>query len=221
VTFGGEPGPYRIAAVYLDNVPGAGRYSFEVDGRTVDAWTSRNEDRDDHLIEVSGTVALSRGSRVAFRGAPMAAGARLTKLSLFSETVRSPVDAEWLLHLDPKAEVRRTGDGLEAHLGGAVLELHRLLPDGSTLAWGRHAVAKPEVEPFTFRETTQVVVRPAFSGNDAFLLTLLRGRSAAEHALVDVQAERRSDRLKVRFIRDGRPTTIDWDLAGRRVGLSP
>jgi hypothetical protein len=86
---------------------------------------------------------------------------------------------------------------------------------------GRHAVAKPEVEPFTFRETTQVVVRPAFSGNDAFLLTLLRGRSAAEHALVDVQAERRSDRLKVRFIRDGRPTTIDWDLAGRRVGLSP
>jgi acetyl esterase/lipase len=221
VTFAGEPGRHRIAAVYLDNVPGAGRYSFEVDGRTVHSWTSRNEDRDDHLIEVSESVALSRGSRVTFRAAPMAAGARLTKLSVFSETVKAPVEAEWLLHLDPKAEVRGTADGLEARQGGAVLELHRLLPGGSTLAWGRHAVAKPEVEPFTFRETTRVVVRPGFAGNDAFLLTLLRGRSAAGPGLADVRAERRSGHLDVRFAADGRTIRIDWNLAGRTVRVSP
>ena len=220
-TFAGEPGPYRIAAVYLDNVPGAGRYSFEVDGRAVHAWTSRNEDRDDHLVEVSGAVALSRGSRVAFRGAPMAAGARLTKLSLFSATVKAPVEAEWLLHLDPKAEVRGTQDGLEARQGGAALELHRLLPGGSTLTWGRHAVAKPEAEPFTYRETTRVVVRPAFAANEAFLLTVLRGRSADAQPLANVRAERRDGRLEIRFAADGRTTRVEWDLGGRTVAIGP
>ncbi len=219
VTFAGEPGTYRMAAVYLDNVPGVGRYSFEVDGRTVHSWTSRNEDRDDHLIAVSEPVALQRGSRVAFRGVSMPPGTRLTKMSVFSETVKAPLEAEWLLHLDPKAEVRGTKDGLEAAQGGAVLELHRLLSAGSTLAWSRHKVAKPEAEPFTFRETTRVVVRPAFAGNEASLLTLLRGRSAAGHALADVRAERRNGRLEIRFTEEDRATTIDWDVARRKVAL--
>jgi hypothetical protein len=221
LTFSGGPGPYRIAAVYLDNVPGAGRYSLEVDGRTVHSWTSRNEHRDDHLIEVSATVTLSHGSRVAFRGAPMAPGARLTKLSVFSESAKAPVEAEWLLHLDPKAKVRATADGLEARQGQAALELHRLLPGASTLAWGRHAVAKPEAEPFTFRETTRVVVRPAFAGNEAFLVTLLRARSANGPPLADVRADRRDGRLAVGFAADGRTTAVDWDLAARTVRISP
>jgi hypothetical protein len=219
VTFAGEPGTYRIAAVYLDNVPGAGRYSFEVDGRTVHSWTSRNDDRDDHLIAVSESVTLRRGSRVAFRGADMPPGTRLTKMSVFSDTVKAPLEAEWLLHLDPRAAVRETTDGLEATQGGAVLELHRLLSEGQALAWARHQVAKPEVEPFTFRETTRVVVRPAFAGGEAFLLTLLRGRPAAGPALADVRAERRNGRLEIRFTDEGRVTTIDWDLARRAVSL--
>ncbi len=221
VVFDGEPGTYRIAAVYLDNAPGVGRYSFEVDGRTVHEWTSRNEDRDDHLMAVSGPVALSRGSRVAFRGSSLAPGTRLTKLSVFSETVRAALKAEWLLRLDPKAEVRGTPDGLEAAQGGAVLELHRLFPEGATLAWGRHVVAKPEAEPFTFRETTRAVVRPAFAGSEAFILTLLRGRSANERPLAGVRASRENGRLAIRFTRDGEPTAIDWDLAGRTVALGP
>ena len=215
----GQPGTYRLAAVYLDNVPGAGRYSFEVDGRTVHSWTSRNEDRDDHLVAVSGPVALRRGSRVAFRGAAMPPGTRLTKLSAFSESVRAPLEAEWLLHLDPKAAVRQTRDGLEAAQGGAVLKLHRPLPEGSTLTWARHAVAKPEVEPFTFRETTRVVVRPVFEGNEAFLLTVLRGRSAAADPLADLRASRVGRRVEIRFTVDGRPTGIDWHLARFAVVL--
>jgi len=217
--FEGEPGTYRIAAVYLDNVPGAGRYSFGADGRTVHSWTSRNEDRDDHLIAVSDAVALRRGSRVAFRGASMPPGTRLTKLSVFSDSVKAPRGADWLLHLDPKSEVRETRDGLEAAFGGAVLELHRLLPRDASLSWGRHAVARPEVEPFTFRETTRVVLRPPFSGREAHLLTLLRARAAGAPALANVQATREGDRLRIAFDgADGR-TAIDWDLAGRQVAL--
>ena len=149
----------------------------------------------------------------------MPPGTRLTKMSVFSEAVKAPLEAEWLLHLDPKAEVRGTPDGLEAAQGGAVLELHRLLSEGSSLAWARHKVAKPEVEPFTFRETTRVVVRPAFAGNEAFLLSLLRARPAAGRALADVEASRDGGRLRIRFAEGGRATTIDWDLGRRTVTL--
>ncbi len=135
--------------------------------------------------------------------------------------MKAPLEAEWLLHLDPKAEVRGTADGLEAAQGGAVLELHRLLAEGQTLAWARHKVAKPEAEPFTFRETTRVVVRPAFAGNEAFVLTLLRTRSAAARALADVRAARRPGHLEIHFTEDARPTTITWDLAGHSVTLDP
>jgi beta-lactamase class A len=218
-TFDGEPGPYRIAAVYLDNVPGVGRYSFEVDGRMVYSWTSRNEDRDDNLSAVSEPVPLRRGSRVAFRGAPMSAGTRLTKLSVFSDSVRAPLDAEWLLHLDPKAQLRERPDHLEATLGDAALDLYRLLPSGLAMTWGRHAVAKPEVEPFTFRETTRVVVRPSFAGGEAFLLTLLHARSAGAPSLEGVEASRDGGSLRIHFTRQGRSTGIGWDLAGRTVAL--
>jgi beta-lactamase class A len=219
IDFDGDPGPYRIAAVYLDNVPGAGRYSFEVDGRTVFSWTSRNEDRDDNLTAVSEPVLLRHGSRVGFRGAPMSAGTRLTKLSVFSDSVRAPLTAEWLLHLDPKARVRERPGHLEATLGEASLDLHRLLPAGATMTWARHSVAKPEVEPFTFRETTRVVIRPAFAGGEAFLLTLLHSRAAVQPSLEDVEAAREGRRLRIRWTRQGRSTGIAWDLAGRTVEL--
>ncbi len=215
--FGGDGGNYRIAAVYLDNVPGGGRYSFRVDGRTVHSWTSRNEDRDDNLTAVSEPVALRHGSRVAFRAAPMSAGTRLTKLSVFSDSVRAPLEAEWLLHLDPTVEVREETDRLDARLGDAILALHRLIPAAGPIEWGRHKVAKPEAEPFTFRETTRVVLRPTFVGNDAFLLTLLQARDAAAAPLESVEASKDGDRLRIRFTRQGRATGIAWDLAGRTV----
>ncbi|MFI5184352.1 MAG: DUF4962 domain-containing protein [Vicinamibacteria bacterium] len=221
LVFSGEPGAYRIAAVYLDNVPGAGRYSFVVDGRTAYTWTSRNEDADDNLTAVSGPVALRRGSRVAFRGAPMAAGTRITKMSVFSESVAVPLEAEWLLQLDPKAVVLERPDHLEASLGDAVLDIHSLLPGNGKPSWGRHPVAKPEVEPFTLRETTRVVLEPSFAGNRAFLLTLLHPRSAGALALEGVRASAEEGRLRVAFVREGKRTDIDWDLTARTVVLDP
>ncbi|HVO09393.1 MAG TPA: alpha/beta hydrolase fold domain-containing protein [Vicinamibacteria bacterium] len=218
-SFDGEPGEYRIAAVYLDNAPGAGRYAFAVDGRTVGEWTSRNQDRDDHLIEVSEPVRLARGSRVSFRASPMAAGARLTKLFVFSDTVKAPLEAEWLLQLDPKSRVRAEGDGVEAALGGAVLELRWPIHDGSRIGWERHAVAKPEVEPFTFRETNRVVVRPPFAGQDAFLLTVLRARDAAGDPLSRVSASRDGSRVSLAYTTGGVSTAVGWDLAAFTVTL--
>jgi hypothetical protein len=215
--FEGEPGTYRVAAVYLDNVPGAGRYSFEVSGRTLHSWTSQNEDRDDSLIAVSPPVALAKGSRVTFRGAPMANGCRLTKMSVFSEGVKAPRSAEWLLHLDPKAEIRQRDERLEAALGDAALDLYRLAPAEAPVTWARHAVAKPDVEPFTFRQTQRVGIRLSFSGDEAFLLTLLHARSAGAPALDAAKASVDSRRVHVEWSRVGRRTALDWDLNGRTV----
>jgi hypothetical protein len=221
LSFDGEPGNYRIAAVYLDNVPGAGRYSFAVDGEAVYSWTSRNEDVDDHLIAVSEPVALRRGSRVAFRAAPMPAGTRLVKMSVFSESVEAPREATWLLHFDPAVRVAERPDGLAATLGDAALDVHRLLPARAPLRWGRHAVAKPEVEPFTFRETTRVEIRPLFVGDEAFLLTLLQARDAAGPAIERIEATGTASRVQVRFALGGRETRIVWDLAKRTVVVMP
>lgn len=219
--FDGEPGKYRIAAVYLDNVPGVGRYSFKVDGRVVHAFVSRNEDRDDNLIEVSEEVPLKRGSRVAFRAEPMSEGTRLTKLSVFSERAPSPPSADWLLHLDPRAAVAAKPDGLEAVLGGAALELHRLLPDGGPLRWASHAVAKPEVEPFTFRTTTRVHVEPRLAVGSGRVLMLLRGRAKDAAPLTDVTAIDENGSLRIGFTREGRRVDLSWNLETRAVSLAP
>ena len=171
------------------------------------------------LARRSAGNAIEALGLVAFRASPMAPGARLTKLSVFSDTVRSPLEAEWLLQLDPSSEVAVRADGLEAALAGAVLELHWPINDGSRIEWQRHAVAKPEVEPFTFRETNRVVVRPPFSGQDAFLLTLLRARGPGDSALSGVSARRDGARLRLAFTLGGTPTAVDWDLADFTVTL--
>jgi Domain of unknown function (DUF4962) len=218
--FAGDPGTYRLSVVYLDNVPEAGRYSLAVDGRAVYSWASRNEDRDDHLIEVSPPVRLRRGSRVAFRGAPMAPGTRVVKMSVFGEDVKTPREAEWLLHLDPKAAVRELPDRIEARLGRAALDLFRLAPEGAVVTWGRHAVARPEAEPFTFRETERIVIRPPFSGDEAFLLSLLHARAADAPSLAGVEAAVREGRVRVDWSRGSERVGLDWDLEGRTVEMT-
>ena len=217
--FEGEPGSYRVSAVYLDNVPEAGAYSFEVDAQTVHRWKSHNQDVDDHLIAVSPPVALRRGSRVAFRGAPMAAGARLVKMSVFSETVEAPRKAEWLLHLDPKAVLRQIGERLEATLGGASLDIHRLAPREGRLDFGLHDVAKPEVEPFTFRQTRRIRYEPPFEGQDLMMLTLLYARASSSPALDELIATLQGSHASVSWSRYGTRASLEWDLDRRTVKL--
>ncbi|HEY7515868.1 MAG TPA: hypothetical protein VIC87_15375, partial [Vicinamibacteria bacterium] len=176
--------------------------------------------RDDHLIEVSPPVSLRDGSRVAFRASPMAPGCRVVKMSVFSPEVKTRREAEWLLHLDPKAEIRAFPERTEARLGAAALDLFRLAPEDASATWEAHAVAKPEAEPFTFRETRRLTIRPPFSGDETFLLVLLHARAADAPSLTDVTTERRPGGVRVGWSSEGRPTVLVWDLAGRRVGLT-
>jgi hypothetical protein len=215
----GEPGRYRIVAVYLDNVPEAGDYSFEVDGRVVHRWKSHNQSVDDHLIAVSPPVALKRGSRVAFRGAPMAPACRLVKMSVFSDEVTAPRQAQWLLHLDPKAALRELGGRLEATLGGASLDVYRLAPAGGRQSHGLHDVAKPEVEPFTFRKTLRIVYEPPWTGQDVGILTMLASRAARTPALEDVQGTLEGRRVRASWSRDGARSSLEWNLETREVTL--
>jgi hypothetical protein len=215
----GEPGRYSIAAVYLDNAPEAGEYSFEVDGKTVHRWKSHNQDVDDHLIAVSPPVAMKRGSRVAFRGAPMAPGCRLVKMSVFSEEVTAPLKAEWLLHLDPKAELREVSGHLEATLGGTTLDIHRLAPAGGRLTYGLHDVAKPEVEPFTFRKTLRIDYEPEWAGQETTILTLLTTRDGSSPVLEKVGGRLENRRVHSSWSRNGVASELDWNLETREVTL--
>ena len=217
--FEGEPGSYRLSVVYLDNVPEAGEYSFEVDGRTVHRWKSHNQDVDDHLIAVSPPVTVKRGSRVAFRGAPMAPGCRIVKMSVFSDEVVVPLKAEWLLHLDPRAALRQVGERLEATLGDAALDVHRLAPAGGRSTFGLHDVAKPEVEPFTFRKTLRIVYEPPWTGHDVGILTMLASRGAGSPALEEVQGTLEGRSVRASWSRDGVHSRLDWNLETREVTL--
>src|SRR5262249_47596327 len=125
-----------------------------------------------------------------------------------------------LLHLDPRAEVRERPDGLDALQGDAALEVRRLVPADARLTVARHKVAKPEVEPFTFRETQRVVIEPPFAGDDAVVLTLLRVRARASAPLEVERAVFTGGRARVGWTRDSERVDIEWDLGARRVGLS-
>jgi hypothetical protein len=212
VIFDGVPGTYSLTACYLDNRPGEGAYFFEVDGRTVHSWKSRNEELDDNLIEVSPPVELKAGSRIAFRGSPMAAECRLTKMTAFSDRVRVEREAQWLLHLDPRAEVARRGDRVEAALGGAVLDLYALRPGQNRLDWELFKIKKADVEPFTFRETKRIVILPEFEGGSALVLALMRARGSAEPALEGVKATVEGSRVRLTWKRLGKTVALDWDL---------
>jgi hypothetical protein len=125
--------------------------------------------------------------------------------------------AEWLLHLDPKAVLRQVGGRLEATLGNAALDVHRLAPAGGRLSWGLHHVAKPEVEPFTFRETQRVVYEPTFVGHAATIVTLLHARAANGPPLEGAKASLEGRRIHARWSRNHARATLDWDLDRRTV----
>ena len=217
--FQGKPGTYSLAAVYLDNKPGEGRYALTVDGREVYSWISRNEGRDDNLIEVSPPVELKTGSRVAFRAAPMAEECRLTRLIVFSPSVPAAPSAQWLLHFDPQAGVQRTKSGITETLGEACLDVYPLLPREVKAEWGIHVVKNADVEPFTFRQTKRLVLSPRLEGGAVTMLTLLHARAQAGPALEDVKASIAGGRIALSWTRQGAPAALDWDLGKQELGF--
>ena len=218
-TFTGATGIYKIALMYLDNKPVKGRYSFEVDGQKVYSWISRNEKTDDNLSAVSDAVILKKGSIVSFTGQSMPVGTRITKMSVFSETVNAPVDASWLLHLDAKSVVKQYPKRLEATIKNSTLELYSLFPKDAVLSIEQHKVSKPEIEPFTPRETKRVLIKPVFDGNHAFLLNMLHARNVNERSIQNIKATKKENIFFISFIADGKETIIRWDIREHKIKL--
>ena len=218
--FDGEPGNYKIAAIYLDNVPGVGRYSFEVDGKQVYSWTSQNQDRDDNLSALSKAVFLKKGTRVSFCAAPMSEGSRLTKVSVFSESVKSRPEATWMLQLDPASKVSKVQDHLEAVLGNGALDIFNPLADKTQFEWNLHPIEKADAEPFTYRNTIRIDRHPVFKNNESFMLTLLNMRSADKKCPEGVHAEKQGEKLVIFYSIDGQRTKVSWDLKARLVQIA-
>jgi hypothetical protein len=204
--------------VYLDNDPEAGSYSLEVDGKTIHQWKSHNEDVDDHLFVVSPEVELKTGSRIAFRGQPMAKECRLVKLTAFSSTVEAPLKVQWLLQEDPRAQVTAHGRRQEIALDDGRLDVDPLLPERSTAAWDLHAIVRPQ-EVFTFRQERRLVLEPSFEGNSVTLLNLLHPRKASEPGLQDAGASISGKTIKAHWADETQRFCLNWDLAQMTVKL--
>ncbi|MGA2860086.1 MAG: DUF4962 domain-containing protein [Candidatus Sulfotelmatobacter sp.] len=218
--FEGVPGKYQLTAVYLDNRPEEGQYSFEVDGKEIYRWKSQNENVDDHLIAVSPPVELKPGSKIAFRGAPMAQECRLVKLTAFSSEVPSPAKAQWLLQMDPKTEVVQFPDHQQMTLGDARLDLYPLAPSQYTVAWQMNTIPKPQ-ELFTFRQTRRLVIDPAFQEDTTTLVNLIHSRKITQDPLENVKSIIHDRLIELSWERGNRKFSLQWDLAGKTVLLAP
>lgn len=219
LVFGGVPGPYQLTAIYLDNVPGAGKYSMVVDGKTIHSWTSKNEDTDDHLLAVSPTVELKLGSRIAFHAEPMAEGCRLVKMTAFSSQVAMPLKAEWLLHFDPNTEIQRDKNRIQACLQGSTADIYNLAPGQCLIQWGLHQVKKPNLEAFTFRETKRLVIQPAWNENSTTMLTLIHTRQERSNSLEQVSAEVVGHTISAAWSSENHRVSLEWNLANAEVRL--
>jgi len=218
--FDGLPGRYQLSAVYLDNQPGAGAYSLEVDGKTVHQWKSRNEDVDDHLIVVSPPVDLKPGSRIAFRGQPMSKECRLVKMTAFSPSVEAAPRVQWLMQVDPRAQTAAHENYQEVAMGGARMDLYPLLPGRSTAAWSMNSIEKP-VERFTFRQTQRLVLEPVFKGETTTLVNLIHTRKATQARLENAKASISGDTVSAHWFRGRQEHFLTWNLKQHTVKLLP
>jgi hypothetical protein len=175
---------------------------------------------DDHLIAVSPAVELKPGSRIAFRGRPMANECRLVKLTAFSSSVEVPVKVQWLLHVDPRARAVVHEKSHEIAWGDAAFDVYPLLPVRSAAAWNLHSITKP-AEPFTFRQTRRLILEPAFEGDSVTLLNLLHLRKAAEAGLENTGASISGNTIEAHWTRGLQRFSLTWNLEQKTVKLLP
>ena len=199
VIFDGVPGTYKLTANYLDNFPGQGQYSFEVDGKTVSSWQTTSQVSDNQFI-VSPDVALKKGSRIAFRANSMPKNCRLIKMTAFSSEVTFPVsgpqfvehkkghkmpaprwDIQWLLHFDPRAEINEKGFPFSVTLGDACLDLHFTQPTEMLgLKVETITVKKPHE---MFKETKRLSISPRIYNGEGQILMLMHVRAKNEPSI--------------------------------------
>ncbi len=217
-TFQGEPGSYRLYCICLDNAPGEGSYSFMVGDSTVHSWKNTGTLTDVHL-ELSPAVSLKKGDRIAFRGDPMAPGARMIKLVAFSPDVPARREVQWLLHLDPKAQMTLQGRNISFVQNNAALDLYPLSPNAVSVECNPWQVKRAEIEPFTFRQTLRVAITPGFEGDSTLIVNLIHTRAADSGKIAGLTFNRDGAVAKLAWKLDSRAYSLDWDLNARKVTL--
>ena len=213
--FNGKPGKYKITANYLDNFPGAGSYSLAVDGKTIHSWKTDSPETDNILI-VSPEVELAHGSRISFLGTELPHNFRLIKMTAFSTEVTSDPTVEWLLHVDPLAEVNKNSGRFEASLGEAVLEVFpvigRVLPPSEK--WERFPILRPHER---IRETNRLVVPAKVDNSKAMNVVLLRARGKSEPGINRISANGDNGLINLSWEIKDKKTAFDWDLQNRKI----
>ncbi|MFC1613661.1 DUF4962 domain-containing protein [Gemmatimonadota bacterium] len=218
--FKGKPGTYRMSIVYLDNYPGSGGYSFTMDGKAFHTWRNTEQDTDNHCT-VSPAVELKTGSRIGIKCSVREQGYRIIKMSAFSDQVKSPREALWMLHFDHEAEIKQHGSGyLTATLGEAALEVYTFPEEEiSDVSVEIYEVKEARIEPFTFRQTKRLAIKPEFSGDRATVVTLMRAGQAKAETLQGVKNKISADGEKITFEwnRDGKPGGVEMNLRAKTV----
>lgn len=221
--FEGKPGAYTVTANYLDNFPGEGKYSLEVDGKTVQSWQTTSEVCDNHLF-LSPPVQLKKGSRISFRGTGMPHNFRLIHMTAYSGEVAAPRQAQWLLHLEPQAEIESFGKSgkVTVSLGEASLDIHTVPSSGSVpqVEWDIWPIKNPHED---IPETKRLVVTPGFRGNDALVLVMLHARPGAgppfEITSSSVSMSEEKYQVELGWVHEAKKFSIAWDLIEKEVTM--
>ncbi len=223
VTFSGSPGQYRIAVNYLDNFPGEGSFSVQVDGKTVHQWQSVNRDSDNHYI-ITPPVRLAPGSRISFVGRDMPYNCRLMRMAAFSRDALSRRSASWLLHTETSArvEVDKKSATVRIVNGPGALDIFTVSPDAGTaeIAVEDWKVLEPDTD---IDATKRISLTPKFDGDRVVLINLFHARAAGESGIVDLRSslENSDEALtaKIGWRLGGKSYTLNWDLRARAVQL--
>ncbi len=216
VTFDGTGGDYTVGVSYLDNFPGSGSYSLLVDGEKISAWKNQAGETDTHLKLIE-SVRLDPGRRISVAAAPMGRGARIVKITAYSDRVRQPRSVTWQAHFDPSVKLERRYTWIEADAGELLVDIHPLAPEHRSHDWGMHTVKGGRQT----KQTMRLEITPAFTDSATTMMNLLFIRPRGGRPLQWLRAGISGRTATVRYYRDQRLHTITLNLDTREIGIEP
>ena len=170
---------------------------------------------------VSPEVKLKPGSRISFHGSSLPENFRLIRMTAYSEAAEDTRlnPADWLLHVDPEAEISEEGNRVVVRLGDACLDFF-VLPSMNIqegVSWEIWPVKEPHER---FRQTKRIFTSPRFSGGEAQVITALHARAKEAPAIQSFEMSTEGKKLMVVDFEIGDKTiTVKWDLENKSVKL--
>ena len=83
-----------------------------------------------------------------------------------------------------------------------------------------NTIPKPQ-EMFTFWQTRRLLLNPAFQDDTTTLVDLFHSRKIAQAPLENVKSTIHNGLIELSWEYDNRKFSLKWDLAGKKVLLSP